>query len=59
MNEIVIVVQGGNVTAVLSTDPECVVHMLDFDNAESEGEQSVEQYEHDIQRFESAMTYVY
>lgn len=59
MNEIVIVVRGGNVTDVLSTDPNCVVHMFDFDNADAEGEQSVDQYEHDIQHFESFMTYIY
>lgn len=59
MNEIVIVVQGGNVTNVLSSDPNTVVHMIDFDNAESEGERSVDQYEHDIQCFESVMTYIY
>jgi len=59
MNEIVIIVRGDNVCAVLSTDPDCVVHVLDFSNAEAESEQTVEQYEHDIQHFESVMTYVY
>lgn len=59
MNEIVIIVNGGNVTNVLSSDPNTVVYMIDFDNAESEGERSVDQYEHDIQCFESVMTYIY
>ncbi len=58
-NEIVIIVRGGNVTGVLSSDPNAIVYMLDFDNAESQGEQLVDRYERDIQHFESVMTYIY